>query len=220
MEVEISKVLRESFPDLNVLLFGIRGIRVERENLELEEFKKELIKRVGERYDLETLKDQHILRAYRNFYWRVGIDPTKIRPAAEALIRRILAGKTLPKINTLVDAYNLASIDTNISIAAFDEEKLEGGLSMRFSGKGEEFLGIGMEKPMILGGNEVVVTDREKLLAVYPHRDADITKVALSTKKVLILICGVPGISTPTLRRAEGVVFDYVTRFCQGEYVP
>jgi DNA/RNA-binding domain of Phe-tRNA-synthetase-like protein len=97
MEVEISKSLKESLPDLNVLVFGIRGVRVERENPELEEFKKNLVEKIRERYDLETLKDQPILRAYRSFYWRVGIDPTKTRPAAEALIRRVLSGKPIPR---------------------------------------------------------------------------------------------------------------------------
>ncbi|MDH5664470.1 MAG: phenylalanine--tRNA ligase beta subunit-related protein, partial [Candidatus Bathyarchaeota archaeon] len=156
-------------------------------------------------------------RAYRDFFWRVGIDPTKNRPAAEALIRRVLGGKVIPNINTLVDAYNLASIKTEIALAAFDADRLKGGLLMRFAIKGEEFLGIGMEKPMVLQGGEIVISDGEELVAVYPHRDADNTKVTMKTKNVVLLVCGVPGIGEETLQKAARVALEYLTRFCDGE---
>ena len=175
------------------------------------------MKQVRERYDLGSLKDEPILRAYRDFFWRVGIDPTKNRPAAEALIRRILQGKTIPCINTLVDSYNLVSIKTEIALAAFDAEKLKGNLLMRFATEGEEFLGIGMEKPMRLQGIEIVVSDVEKLVAIYPHRDADDTKITEETKNVLLLVCGVPGIREETLLDAARVAIEYITRFCGGE---
>jgi len=67
----------------------MQGVMVERQNPELESFKMELIKKVREQYDLESLRDQPTFRAYRDFFWRIGIDPTKNRPAAEALIRRV-----------------------------------------------------------------------------------------------------------------------------------
>ncbi len=63
---------------------------------------------------LEGLKDEPIFRTYRDFFWTMGVDPTKVRPAAEALIRRILVGRSMPRINTVVDAYNLASMTTHI----------------------------------------------------------------------------------------------------------
>jgi len=192
-------------------------VRVEKRNVKLEWFKEEVMKQVRGQYDLESLRNLPTFRAYRDFFWKVGIDPTKSRPAAEALIRRILQGKTIPSINTLVDAYNLASIKTEIALAAFDADKLKGDLLMRFATEGEEFLGIGMEKPMVLQGGEIVVSDGEKLVAVYPHRDADNTKITVKTKNVVLLVCGVPGIGEETLQKATEVALEYITRFCDGE---
>ncbi|MEE8168039.1 MAG: phenylalanine--tRNA ligase beta subunit-related protein [Candidatus Hydrothermarchaeales archaeon] len=216
MSLDISSMLEEEFPDLKALVEEITGVRVERENRDLESFKEEVTQRVKERYNLAELKDLPIFRVYRNFFWRVGIDPTKVRPAAEALIRRILRGKPLPTINTLVDAYNLASIETKIAIAAFDSDKIEGKLLMRLAEEGEEFLGIGMDRPLILKGNEVVVSDGRKLVAIYPYRDADTTKITLHTRNVLLLICGVPGIDGEILRNTRRVAVDYITKFCGG----
>ncbi len=217
MALNIESKLHKRFPELEVLTCQIRGVRVEKRNLKLEKFKEEIMKQVREQYDLDSLRDLSTFRAYRDFFWRVGIDPTKSRPAAEALIRRVLGGRSIPNINTLVDAYNLASVKTEIALAAFDADRLKGVLLMRFAIGGEEFLGIGMEKSMVLQGGEIVISDGEKLVAVYPHRDADNTKITMKTKNVLLLVCGVPGIREETLQKAAQVALDYITRFCDGE---
>jgi len=88
---------------------------------------------------------------------------------------------------------------------------------MRFAEEGEEFFGIGMEKPMVLHGGEIVISDGEKLVAVYPHRDADNTKITMKTKNVVLLVCGVPGIEKQTLQKSVQVAVEYITRFCNGE---
>jgi DNA/RNA-binding domain of Phe-tRNA-synthetase-like protein len=205
------------FPNLTALTLHINGVKIKKRDTELEKFKLEVMKQVRNKYDLDAVKDHPTFRAYRDFFWRIGIDPTKIRPAAEALIRRILAGKTLPCINTLVDAYNLASVTSRIALATFDADKLEGNLFMRVAEEGEQFVGIGMEKPLILKGGEIVVSDTEKLVAVYPYRDADNTKVTSETENILIVVCGVPGINEDIIENASKVAIDYVNRFCGGE---
>ncbi|MEM2851130.1 MAG: phenylalanine--tRNA ligase beta subunit-related protein, partial [Candidatus Bathyarchaeia archaeon] len=199
---------------MKVIVHTINNVKVEKYKPVLENFKMQVYRRVREKYSLESLKDVPTFRAYRDFFWKIGIDPTKIRPAAEALIRRILGGKPIPQINTLVDAYNLASIDTEIALAVFDLAKLKGNLEMRFAICGERFLGIGMEKPMTLNGGEIVISDEERLIAVYPYRDADHSKITENSEHVLLLVCGVPGLDEQTLAVAGNVALNYITKFC------
>ena len=217
MSLKINSKLKTRFPDLTAKVLFVNDVKIQKRDAELEKFKIEVMGQVRNEYDLESVKDQPIFRAYRDFFWRVGVDPTKNRPAAEALIRRILGGRTIPCINTLVDAYNLASIKSRIALATFDADKLEGDLFMRFAEEGEQFVGIGMEKPLILKGGEIVVSDDEKLVAVYPYRDADNTKVTQETENVTIVVCGAPGINEEELEKASHVALDYITRFCVGE---
>jgi DNA/RNA-binding domain of Phe-tRNA-synthetase-like protein len=217
MSLKIDSELSNRFPDLTALMLHINGVMVRKRDDELEKFKLEVTNQVRNEYDLNAVKDQPTFRAYRDFFWRNGIDPTKIRPAAEALIRRILAGKTLPRINTLVDAYNLASIKSRIALAAFDADKLEGNLLMRFAEKGEQFIGIGMEKTLILRGGEIVVADNEKLVAVYPYRDSDSTKVTEKTETIAMVVCGVPGIHENEVENASRIAIEYINRFCREE---
>jgi len=217
MSLKIDSELKTRFPDLNVLTLRIKGVQIHKRGAELEKFKVEVMRQVRNDYNLDSVKDHPTFRAYRDFFWSIKIDPTKIRPAAEALIRRILAGKTLPSINTLVDAYNLASIKSRIALATFDADKLEGDLLMRFAEEDEQFYGIGMKKPLILKGGEIVVSDDKKLIAVYPYRDADNTKVTEETENIMMLVCGVPGIPKENLENASRVALEYITRFCDGE---
>ena len=217
MNIQIDSQLRTRFPDLAATIVHIDGVNIQKRSAELENFKLEIIKQTNQDFDLETVKDHPTFRAYRDFFWTIKIDPTKNRPASEALTRRILAGKPLPCINTLVDAYNLASITCETPIATFDSDKLEGEIFMRFAKQGEEILGIGMKKPMILQGGEIVVSDESKLVAVYPYRDSDNTKVTEKTKNVTIVACGVPKIPIENLQKASKTAVDYVTKFCGGK---
>ncbi|KXB05202.1 tRNA synthetase subunit beta, partial [candidate division MSBL1 archaeon SCGC-AAA382A03] len=192
--LEYSGDLKRKFPNLKVLTVRINNVKVGKKSDELEKFKDKIIRETREKYDLNDLKNVSVFRTYRDFFWKINIDPTKTRPASEALVRRVLQGKKLPIINTLVDAYNLASLKSGIPLAAFDCSTLEGSLEMRFARKGEKFRGIGMSKTMELAGGEIIITDSEKTIAIYPYRDSEETKITTETSDVLLMVCGVPGI--------------------------
>src|SRR5262249_44426003 len=50
----------------------------------------------------------------RALFHRLDIDPTKTRPSSEALLRRVLQGKGLPRVNLAVDVCNLCSLEHQI----------------------------------------------------------------------------------------------------------
>jgi len=62
----------------------------------------------------------------------------------------------------------------------------------------------------------VLVEDGDRLVAIYPYRDADHSKVTLKTVNVLMLMCGSPGITLHTLSQASSVARDILPRFCGG----
>ena len=209
----IHEDIRKTFPDLFVMEGDVGPLLITDKNPRLEILKDEVITEIKGRFTLEQVKDEPLFRAYRDFFWSVGVDPTKTRPVSEALVRRILAGKALPSINTAVDAYNLASIRTGVPIGAFDADLLHGELSMRFAQEGEEFLGIGMEKPINLQSNQVILIDEKEIIAVYPYRDSDGTKVTPGTKTIHIVSCGVPKIEKETVIRAYDLASGYLNEF-------
>ena len=109
-------------------------------------------------YTLSSSKHHPVVRAYRDFYWRIGIDPTKVRPASEALARRFISSGSLPRINNVVDAGNLASLETLVRIGLYDLGRVRGEMVLRFSQEGESLVDIaGLERR--LGGNDFVLAD-------------------------------------------------------------
>ncbi len=214
--MEFSPEVLTSFPGICVAEGDIRSVHITRENRGLETLKQEIIREIRSRYSLEQVKDEPLFRAYRDFFWSVGVDPTKTRPASEALVRRILSGGKLPTINTAVDAYNLASARSGIPIAAFDADTLAGNLVMRFAEEGELFIGIGMEKPVVLQEKKVIVTDSEQIIAIYPYRDSDATKVTMDSRNIRILTCGVPGVEREKVVEAYEVCSGYLKEYAHG----
>jgi DNA/RNA-binding domain of Phe-tRNA-synthetase-like protein len=214
--LRLDRVMQDRFPGLDAQIVNFHDITVKREDPTLEEYKLEVFKETQQKWEVEKLRDDPEFRAYRDFFWKLGIDPTKNRPAAEALIRRVLRSRPLPKINTWVDAYNLVSILTAIPVASFDADLVEGSPIMREAKAGEEFLGIGMDKPVFLSGGEAVIKDDERLIAIYPYRDADYSKVTQNTKNVLMLMCGAPGINRAKLNDAADLAKTVLPRFCGG----
>ncbi|MHA1340287.1 MAG: B3/B4 domain-containing protein [Promethearchaeota archaeon] len=200
----IDKSLAENGFKIHVVYFEISNFNNSISNYSYEKYvvapKTDEIKK---NYELKTLKDDPIIKIYRQFYWaKLKIDPTKIRPSGEALIRRVLQGKKLPTINRFVDAYNWASAVSKIPIGAYDMDKFEGNITLRKANKGEEFLAIGNKK-ITLKGNELITCDEiGTILSQFPYRDADKTKITNKTKNIFVACLGVEGISKKDLMAA------------------
>jgi DNA/RNA-binding domain of Phe-tRNA-synthetase-like protein len=81
--------------------------------------------------------------ATRAAYKALGKDPARYRGSAEALLRRAIAGKGLPKINVVVDAINLVSVESRMSIGLYDLDRVSGDIVFRAGRAGETYKGIG-----------------------------------------------------------------------------
>ena len=139
----------------------------------------------------ETLKDISGIAATRRVYRACGKDPSRYRPAAEALIRRMLQGKKLYQIDTLVDLINLTSIAFGYSLGGFDADKIVGNQLTLGVGRAEEpYEGIG-RGPLNIEGLPVY---RDKIGGIgTPTSDHERTKITAQTTHLLVLVNGYDG---------------------------
>ena len=139
----------------------------------------------------ESLKDLPSIAATRRVYKVCGKDPSRYRPASEQLIRRMLQGKELYQIDTLVDLINLASIAYGYSIGGFDADKFVGDtLTLGVGREGEPYEGIGRGMLNIAG--LPVYRDAEGGVGT-PTSDHERTKMTLATTHLVVLINGYDG---------------------------
>lgn len=131
------------------------------------------------------------IQSTRKVYRLCGKDPSRYRPAAEALLRRILQGKDLYQIDTLVDLINLASIAYGYSIGGFDADLFKGDtLTLGIGKEGEPYKGIGRGIINIAG----LPIYRDAIGGVgTPTSDNERTKITLNTTHLVVLINGYDG---------------------------
>lgn len=136
------------------------------------------------------------IQATRKAYKALGKDPARYRGSAEALIRRLIAGKELPRINNVVDIINIVSVESRMPIGLYDLEHVRGDVVFRAGRTGETYKGIG-KYDLNLEGLPVFCD------SLGPHgsptSDSERTMVTEATKRVLgVIISFASGPSLPS----------------------
>ncbi|HKW57150.1 MAG TPA: phenylalanine--tRNA ligase beta subunit-related protein [Candidatus Acidoferrum sp.] len=130
------------------------------------------------------------IEATRRGYKALGKDPARYRGSAEALLRRVIAGKGLPRVNNVVDIINLVSIESRLPIGLYDLDRLRGDIVFRAGRPGETYKGIG-KYDLNLEGLPVFCD------AVGPHgsptSDSERTMVTEATRRVLAILISFAG---------------------------
>ncbi|SRR5712691_10148557 len=126
----------------------------------------------------------------RKAYKALGKDPARYRGSAEALLRRVVAGKGLPQINAVVDVINLLSVESRLPIGLYDLGHVVGDIVFRAGRAGETYKGIGKYDLNLEG--LPLFTD-----TVGPHgsatSDSERTMVTNATNQVLAIIISFGG---------------------------
>ena len=91
------------------------------------------------------------IKALRDAYRALGNDPTRYRGSNEALVRRIVQGKELYRVNTVVDINNLISLETLQSAGTFDLDQIQPPVTFHAGRPSESYLGIGRGEIKIAG---------------------------------------------------------------------
>ena len=167
---------------------------------------------------VDSIKQQTAIVATREAYRACGKDPSRYRPSAEALRRRLLRGLDLYQIDTLVDLINLVSLRTGYSIGGFDADKIQGtNLCLSIGKADEEFEGIG-RGPLNIEGLPVY---RDAIGGIgTPTSDHERTKMGIETTHILALINGYSG--EKGLQEAAEMTLDLLKKYAdatEGEIV-
>lgn len=208
IQITISPEIRIACPE-----FAFSAIRCKVKNsLHNEELWRE-ITAFSEKFASETaLSDINKLPNIfetREAYKKLGKDPNRYRPSAEALCRRIAKGIPLYQINTLVDLINLVSLKTGYSIGGFDADKIEEDLVLGVGKAGEKFEAIG--RGLLNIEDLPVYRDNAGGIGT-PTSDEERTKITLETTHLLMIINGYSG--EKGLKEAKQYTEELLKKFC------
>lgn len=137
--------------------------------------------------DLAQLKERPKIAATRQAYKILGKEPSRYRPSAEALCRRVLQGKGLYRVNNVVDLLNLVSLRSGYSIGGWDVSRIEGPAVLGIGREDEPYAAIGR------GALNIAcfpVFRDDKGAFGTPTSDSQRTMVRPETKEFLMVIYG------------------------------
>lgn len=213
MEVQIDKQLKD-ICNVNIGCIYYKTCVIKTNNELWDYINNIVIDKIQKRFTLENLTEHKNIRTSREAYKSLGKEPSRYRVSSEALIRRILQGKGLYKINNVVDTNNLISIETGYSVGSYDLEKLQGGINFRIGKDREKYQGIGKE--MINIEKLPVFADD---IGAYGSPTSDSTRAMITekSKEILTVLISFNGIEG--LEESVDLAKKYLTKFANAENI-
>jgi DNA/RNA-binding domain of Phe-tRNA-synthetase-like protein len=151
----------------------------------------------------------------RELYRSFGVDPTRTRPSSEALVRRALQGRPLPRLLNAVDVSNLCSMAFFLPIGLYDAGKLRGAITVRRGLPGESYPGIRKGEVHLEG--RPVLADRDGPFG-NPTSDSLRAAVAETTRSLLMVVFAPAGYPTARLESHLGFARERMERYLGGSH--
>jgi len=189
MEIKITEQIFEKWPEVEIGVVVAKNINNANYNGEIQELMREIEAGAREKFDIETILEIPAVAKWREIYKSFGAKPSKFRNSVEALMRRVLRGDEIYKINPLVDIYNMISVKHVMTVGGEDMSAIEGDLILDFAKGDEEFVALGASESESPWEGEVVYKDDKGVVCrCWNYREADRTKLTGDTKKAVIVI--------------------------------
>ncbi|WP_254052782.1 B3/4 domain-containing protein [Bacillus sp. V59.32b] len=145
-------------------------------------------------FDLQEkeLTDFQGIKEWRQVFKAAGTDPSRYRPSAEALYRRIKKQNYLPSVNSAIDLNNFFSLQYEVPIGIYDTDQVSGDTVIKIGESGDDYTGInGRTNSM---HNMIASADGQGTFGS-PFVDSERTKVTEETKNALQIIYLRPSIT-------------------------
>ncbi len=189
INIKISEELKEKCPEVSLGCIEAEVI--------VEEGRDELWNLINSRCDeiQATIKPEEVLKipnidSSRSAYKKLGKDPSRYRLSSESLVKRIVKGLGLYRVNNVVDINNLISMTSGYSVGTYDLDKIEGTIKFVIGGKGETYSGIG-RGPINLENLPVFEDEKGKFGS--STSDSERAMITAETKHILMNIISFHG---------------------------
>jgi DNA/RNA-binding domain of Phe-tRNA-synthetase-like protein len=141
------------------------------------------------------MRERPVPWAYRVFFHQIGIDPDQTRTPVEQLALDRLHDGAFVSRGLPADALTIATIETGVSLFAFDADRVEGGLCIRDSAPGESLRG----RPGELAQGTLTIADDSEPVGLLFGATAEGCEVGPVTRRIALAaieVNGVPQIAT------------------------
>ena len=166
---------------------------------------------------VESLKSDPVLRGFRDLHDAIKRSNRRFVAAPENLLRLLLQRELAPRVNLLVDIYNLVSMKTRLALGAHDLAHVEGNVELRLARGGERFHPLGIPTPTSVGPGEYGYFDSGgDVICRLEVRQSEKTKVTIGTTEAFFIVQGHRGTTPDLFRSAVDELGRLVSAYCGG----
>lgn len=213
MDITISSEIGRILPAcrLGILRYSVR---VEDSPVSLIDEIGHQIRNIRQEISIEAISSRPMIEQTKNAYRLLGKDPSRYRPSAEALTRRIVQGKDLYRVNNIVDVLNLVSILSGYSIGGYDADQISTPVILAKGSENEPYEAIGRG---ILNIHHLpVLRDRHGAFG-NPSSDSLRTMVRPATKNFMMVFFDF--FSDERLQETLEMSAEYLQKFVKGSAI-
>ncbi|MGC9363938.1 MAG: B3/B4 domain-containing protein [Fidelibacterota bacterium] len=149
----------------------------------------------------------------RRLFRALGIEPTKYRPASEAMLRRFLKDKAVYSVNNLVDVSNWCAVDFLLPNGVYDRAKIVGDIELRRGLPDESYPGLN-NLELHMEGRYVLADARGPFGS--PKTDSQRTCVDLNTTEIITIIYAPEDYDPSILQRQCNTYAQRIVEYCGG----
>jgi len=187
LEFIISKEIFEKVPNLQVGVLVLANIN---NKADISKFFDDEMGTIAQGmfayFDGMELSEYQLIRTWREIFKSFG--EKKVRSSVEALMKRVLNGKGLYRINSLVDLYNLASLRFELPCGGEDLNMMSAPLELVIAKGDERFLPLGGIETENPNAGEIIYKSGGLVVCRnFNYRESDITKLTENTKNAIII---------------------------------
>ena len=156
-----------------------------------------------------------IFEAYHELHVAAGF-PDAVAPA-QRLLQLVQRTGNLPTINRIVDTYNIASVETLISIGAHDLSQIQGDIRFDWTTGKESYWALGEGASVVLPAHEYACLDNEKVLCRLDIRQCHETLVNKDTRYIFLYTQGNRLTSQQEVDDALEHTLTLLKQFCEAD---
>jgi DNA/RNA-binding domain of Phe-tRNA-synthetase-like protein len=165
----------------------------------------------------EWIENNSVLAGFRKLHTKVNRSNKKFIASPENLYNYLYKYRHLPRINLLVDIYNLISIKYGLALGSHDISNISGNVTLRLTNGNEIFIPLGQtEAKVVQKGDYAYIDDGNEVICHLEVRQVEKTKITTDTKDAFYIIQGNENTSDDYLRKATEELIELTKRFCGG----
>jgi len=209
----------------DVLALGLRGayltiggLKNRETDSAFEEIRQRQLDLIVSNLSERSIEEDRDLTGFRKLHEAVKRSNRKNVASPENLLSMLLRYGSLPRVNLLVDIYNLISVESRLALGAHDIAKISGNVTLRLTRGDEAFWPLGSpESKPVTAGEYAYIDDANDIICRLEVRQVEKTKVTLDTTECFYIVQGGPETRPSYIKATVDRLLALTKQFCGGE---